>query len=317
MVSIIIPVYKTEKYIRNCLDSILAQTYTHWEAILVDDGSPDDSGLICDEYAAKDMRFRVIHQKNRGVVNARNNGINVANGEYLAFIDSDDYIEDNMLEEMVFLAKNKQLDIVWCDVKEIHPNCTTYEPIMLDNNNKNISNLLRSSLPGYLCNKLINKAFWEKCNIITDENSVVFEDTFISLQLLANNPNNGIINKPFYNYIKTNINATTHKDKSSIIVRAEGNIVNIYEYLKKTKLLEKYHKEFTALSLKLKIEMLQYDIKKAKKIFPFSHMKLQHFKFPLFTSIFYWLGFNWGVIGELLFKIRFSLLKNEYLHHKR
>ncbi|KAF3371822.1 glycosyl transferase family 2, partial [Enterococcus faecium] len=90
-ISIIVPVYKVEKYLRKCVDSILAQTFTDFEVILVDDGSPDNSGKICDEYAEKDNRVRVIHKENGGLSSARNAGIDVARGKYLGFVDSDDY----------------------------------------------------------------------------------------------------------------------------------------------------------------------------------------------------------------------------------
>ena len=89
-ISVIVPVYKVEKYIRCCLDSIVTQTFADWECILIDDGSPDNSGKICDEYAEKDGRFRVIHQKNAGVSAARNAGLNVAKGAWITFVDSDD-----------------------------------------------------------------------------------------------------------------------------------------------------------------------------------------------------------------------------------
>ena len=97
MISIIIPVYNVEKYLTECLDSILSQTYTDCEVILVDVGSPDNSGTISDEYAHKDMRIRVIHQKNAGVSAARNNGIEQSRGEWITFIDSDDWICSNYL----------------------------------------------------------------------------------------------------------------------------------------------------------------------------------------------------------------------------
>ncbi|HBC6514954.1 TPA: glycosyltransferase, partial [Enterococcus faecalis] len=87
-ISIIVPVYKVEPYLRKCLDSILAQTFTNFEVILVDDGSPDNSGKICDEYAIKDSRVRVIHKENGGLSSARNAGIDIAQGKYLGFVDS-------------------------------------------------------------------------------------------------------------------------------------------------------------------------------------------------------------------------------------
>lgn len=96
-ISIIVPVYKAEKYLHKCLDSIKQQTFTDWECILVDDGSPDSSGKICDDYVYKDSRFRVIHKKNGGVSYARNSGLDNACGEYICFVDSDDYIETDYL----------------------------------------------------------------------------------------------------------------------------------------------------------------------------------------------------------------------------
>ena len=96
-VSIIVPIYKAEKYLNRCIDSILAQTFTDWELLLIDDGSPDKSGDICDEYAKKDTRIRVFHKKNGGVSSARNLGLDNVQGEYVTFVDSDDWIDVNTL----------------------------------------------------------------------------------------------------------------------------------------------------------------------------------------------------------------------------
>ena len=108
-ISIIVPVYKSEKYITRCIDSILAQTFTDFELILVDDGSPDNSGAICDEYASKDSRIKVIHQANSGAAAARNTGIKESIGEYLMFCDSDDYVSPMWLERLVSLADEESL----------------------------------------------------------------------------------------------------------------------------------------------------------------------------------------------------------------
>ncbi len=96
-VSIIVPVYKAEKYLNRCIDSILAQTFTDWELLLIDDGSPDRSGDICDEYAKKDTRIRVFHKKNGGVSSARNLGLDYVQGEYVTFVDSDDWLLEKTL----------------------------------------------------------------------------------------------------------------------------------------------------------------------------------------------------------------------------
>ena len=117
-ISIIVPVYKVEKYLRRCLDSIVAQTFTDWECILIDDGSPDNSGKICDEYAGKDGRFRVFHQENAGTSATRESALHLATGDYIQFVDSDDWIESNMLECMLQKAMEADADIVGCNFVE-------------------------------------------------------------------------------------------------------------------------------------------------------------------------------------------------------
>lgn len=310
LISIIIPVYKAEKYIRKCLDSILAQTYTNWEAILVDDGSPDNCGAICDEYAQKDERFKVIHQENRGVVNARNKALSVAKGDFLGFVDSDDYIEPTMYEEMLALAIKDSADIVWCDVCAIFKDSTITENFHISQDNeKNIKDLLAEKFSAYLCNKFIRKTFWDKCNIKTDEASVIYEDTYITFQLLINNPVNSVINRPFYNYIRTNEEAATSDKRSSIVLKAEQNIIHIYEDLLANNLLETYYNEFSHLALELKIELLKYDVDKAINTLPRCHKYLKNFKFSFWVSLFYWFAFNSGFLGKQIFKVYFNLKK--------
>lgn len=114
LVSVVIPVYNVEKYLGMCLDAISAQTYQNWETVLIDDGSKDASGAICDEYAKKDPRFRVVHKENGGVSRARNLGIETAQGKYLVFVDSDDIVSANYLEEMVKAGETYGSDLVLC-----------------------------------------------------------------------------------------------------------------------------------------------------------------------------------------------------------
>lgn len=111
-ISIVVPVYNTESYLRECLDSILAQTFEDFEVILVDDGSKDKSGEICDEYAKRDSRFKVIHKQNAGVSAARNDAIDVASGEYIGFIDSDDSVSSTMYGHFVRIAESEKADII-------------------------------------------------------------------------------------------------------------------------------------------------------------------------------------------------------------
>jgi glycosyltransferase EpsJ len=113
-VTIVVPVFKTENTIRKCIDSLIKQSLKQIEFVLVDDGSPDTSGIICDEYAVVDDRVKVIHKKNGGLSSARNAGIKVAQGDYIGFVDSDDYIELSMYEVMHNIAELKNVDVVNC-----------------------------------------------------------------------------------------------------------------------------------------------------------------------------------------------------------
>lgn len=116
--SVIVIIYKVDKYLRKCIDSILSQSYENFELILVDDGSPDKCPYICDEYAKKDFRIKVIHQKNQGSVTARWNGLLVASGEYVSFVDGDDWLDADMYEKMMDLASQNESDIVITGYKE-------------------------------------------------------------------------------------------------------------------------------------------------------------------------------------------------------
>lgn len=117
LISVIVPVYNVSEYLPRCLDSIINQTYRNLEIILVDDGSTDNSGQICDEYAKKDNRIIVIHKENGGVSSARNQGIDKATGEYIGFVDSDDVVEENMYSILIDNAENKNVEISCCQIQ--------------------------------------------------------------------------------------------------------------------------------------------------------------------------------------------------------
>lgn len=138
LISVIIPVYNVEEYLHECVDSVINQTYRNLEIILVDDGSTDSSGKICDEYAEKDSRVIVVHKTNSGPSKTRNNGLKIAKGEYIYFLDSDDYLDKNALETLVETARNQNADLVFfsaesfCDdgseIKQGYAVNNTYQP---------------------------------------------------------------------------------------------------------------------------------------------------------------------------------------------
>ena len=129
--SVIIPVYNVEKYLGKCIDSILAQTFRDYELILIDDGSLDKSGEICEQYAMKDSRIVVVHQKNGGVSAARNTGIDKAQGRYITFIDSDDSVENNYLSSMYTISED--IDLVIGGIKHIEINGNEYDELYSKN----------------------------------------------------------------------------------------------------------------------------------------------------------------------------------------
>lgn len=131
-ISIIIPVYNVEKYVYQCLESIMNQTYENWEAIVVDDGSLDNSGSICDAFSKKDLRFHIIHQKNGGIAAARNSGLNYATGKYITFLDSDDFIVPDLFQKALGVLTRTNADLVQWDVNFHHDP----EYSMIKNGNK-------------------------------------------------------------------------------------------------------------------------------------------------------------------------------------
>lgn len=126
-ISIIVPVYNVEKYLRKCVESILAQTFADFELLLIDDGSKDGSGKLCDEIAATDPRIKVFHKENGGPSSARNYGLDMASGEYIAFVDSDDYIDSDMYEYLYNMIKKEDADVAMCELYHCYAGRDTYK----------------------------------------------------------------------------------------------------------------------------------------------------------------------------------------------
>lgn len=235
LISIIIPVYNTEKYIRYCLDSVIAQTYTNWEAVLVNDGSTDNSGKICDEYVAKDKRFKVIHQMNCGVSIARQTGLDNANGDYIIHCDPDDWIEPTMLEELLIKAKEEDAGMVICDLKEIYKNKTNTIKMDLPEitDGKTIQRLLvGQKLHGSCCNKLV-KAEFCKSIAFHPQDIYLSEDELYNIRLLNQNIKVCYIPKALYHYRANNQQSLCHSNDKKVIISKTKIIAEIDKFLNK------------------------------------------------------------------------------------
>lgn len=201
-VSIIMPVYNAEKYLHRAVDSILNQTMQEWELIMIDDGSRDSSPRICDEYAARDARIRVIHKANAGVSAARQDGIDAAQGEYTIHADSDDWVEPTMLEELYAKAKSEKADMVICDYYTNTLDKQTLniqKPTDVMDNTQTIRDLFQQ-LHGSCCNKLVARACYSDYGIRFPEGLNYCEDQLTIVRLLLHPIKVSYLNRAFYHY---------------------------------------------------------------------------------------------------------------------
>jgi len=213
-VSVIVPVYKAENYLCHCVDSLLAQTFPDFEILLIDDGSPDHSGDICDEYARKDSRVRVFHKENEGVSSTRQCGIDNAKGEYTIHADPDDWVEPDMLEELYKKAKEEDADVVICDFYEDIGDKRKYirqQPSALDH--KTVLRELFQQLHGSCCNKLVKRACYNgDVRFVPD--LTFCEDLCFNALILRKEIKIGYLPRAFYHY-EQNVNAGSLTRNSS------------------------------------------------------------------------------------------------------
>jgi glycosyltransferase involved in cell wall biosynthesis len=200
-ISIIVPVYNAEKTLRQCLDSILAQTFTDFECILVDDGSTDTSSEICDEYAQKDSRIQVLHKLNEGVSAARNDGIKAARGEYIAFVDSDDYILPEMYGLLFENIENERKEVVCCGYthrnKDYLASPNFYGVCSMA---QAVYHLEQCELFGLIWNKLYLARIINENNLCFPVGQIFGEDIFFNLRYFALINSFCLVNKALYVY---------------------------------------------------------------------------------------------------------------------
>ncbi len=165
LISIIVPVYNVIKYLRHCIESIVNQTYTNLEIILVDDGSNDESEKVCDEYKNKDSRIIVIHQENRGLSAARNAGLDICKGKYISFVDSDDYIEPDFIECLYSSIIENSVKVSMCNINYVDENSQIIGTEKWDNidimSGRDILKQNKDFIHSVVCNKLYSIEIWK------------------------------------------------------------------------------------------------------------------------------------------------------------
>lgn len=205
LISVIVPIYKVEKYILRCVNSIINQTYQNLEIILVDDGSPDNCPKICDEFADGDSRIKVIHKENGGLSDARNAGMDIASGEFIVFVDSDDYIDCDMVSKMYNVMMKDGSDVVSCGVKWVDEKDTVIYETKSDKNeilNRNEA-MYEIIIDGKLKQHVWNKMY--KTKLIRGtlfEKEKYHEDVFWSYQVFGKARKTSVIVDSLYYYVQ-------------------------------------------------------------------------------------------------------------------
>ncbi|SFD67105.1 Glycosyltransferase involved in cell wall bisynthesis [Lentibacillus persicus] len=252
-ISVIVPVYKVEQYIHRCIDSILAQTYANIEVIIVDDGSPDRSGAIADEFARTDSRVKVIHKENGGLSDARNCGMTHAAGEFTMFIDSDDWIDQQMIERMTAGALTYKADVVQSSFYYAYD-----DHLMVDERYMPLSaaptlltgkNLMRA----LITNEQVKNFAWGKLyktQLIRDisfEKDVLFEDVFWAHQVMHRAEKFLLMSDPFYYYYQRN---------DSIVANYTSRNLDMIKGLRERhRFIEKFYESLTDVSFKGLLKM--------------------------------------------------------------
>lgn len=256
LISIIVPVYNVEKYLKKCVDSIVNQTYKNLEIILVDDGATDNSGKICDELVELDNRIKVYHKKNGGLSDARNYGVERATGDYIGFVDSDDYIDAEMYEKLYEAIKKENVDVAECNLKIVYPEKTD---LFTDQKYYQICNK-QEYLEEYL---KIEKIFGSACVRLTKADIAkklkfpvgkLYEDTYYAYDLIGIVDKYVIVDNPYYNYLMRENSITNAKfnprifDLIEIVEKFHTNVYKNYPSLKEAADCRKMYAYFSVLN---------------------------------------------------------------------
>lgn len=236
-VSIIIPVYNVSRYLPQCLDAIAAQSYPDWEAIIVDDGSTDNSGEICDRYAAVDPRFKVIHKENGGAANAKNTGLDYAGGTYITFLDSDDYVEQHWLEKIVQTAQTEQADAVQFGFDKVYrSSIETIKgdqlPLQAFSAEEYLSRYLTDWTNSLFWNKLFRKELIGEIRFRKERRCI--DDEFFTYKVLSGAKKIVVIQDVLYHYRQRASSAVSNeRNKLQITEDALEVLIERYEWIGK------------------------------------------------------------------------------------
>jgi glycosyltransferase involved in cell wall biosynthesis len=280
-ISIIVPIYNVEEFLNKCINSILAQTFKNFELILVNDGSTDRSGEICNYYAEKDHRITVIHKENGGVSSARNIGINLAIGKYIAFVDPDDTIESQMYEELLKAAKKHNADVVVCPIKSINTKnlSVSVSSIWRDVNNPLTKKIIENELiPSILIdknyslvssvNKLYRKSIVNLINLTFEEHKDHSEDARFNFTLLTSINRLVYVDKPLYNYYIRNrdsLSRTFREDFHTYIIDNKKFLIKLCETYKYEKYVEIIRAKYTTFILSHMQDVVRKDMGRYSK----------------------------------------------------
>ena len=280
--SVIVPVYNTEKYLRECIDSILAQTFTDFELILVDDGSTDGSGAICDAYAQKDPRIRVVHQENGGVTVARKTAMKMAEGGWVSFVDSDDWISPAMFDTMMKKVEEHGAEIVVCDAFMEFPDKSEIAGSFVKAGFYDKSAMTQKIYPtmimsikdrrpgmtGWLCNKIFDRALLDKVFWSVDDSFVFSEDGLCCYAALLKCESIYVFHIPLYHY-RQHMESAMHQYNGE---KRYAKLLKAY----------KAHEEMLAIHGALYLEQM-YDFVAVNTITNLRNVLLFDKETPLFT----------------------------------
>ncbi|GHV14458.1 glycosyl transferase [Fibrobacterales bacterium] len=226
LISVIVPVYNAQAYLRNALDSILAQTFTEWEAILVNDGSTDSSLQICKEYATADSRFKVVNKENGGTLSARKTGLENSSGEYIANLDNDDVYHPQFLEKLFAVAKHGNYDLVWCGYNSWKSK--TYK--WSENKAENALNYLMGKFAFPTWNKLVKKIVYDKVVWLNENFPTAAEDRFQCAQICYHSNSGFVLQEQLY-FFTNNKKSITRSNAGGSRAKQISSSLTVYENL--------------------------------------------------------------------------------------